>query len=311
MFREYVNGLKLKIERCSVCCHLVKMAPARPIPCRFLPNVGIAAQPRCSLDALVALSTHCVFFISKPGLARASPLSMKTAMGHGNGLALLGLALLVAHCSALGEAAEPLAQPMRTLLQTSPTSESGSGDCCGMLAAIGFSSNLPVVVLTSNSGQYIAHHEEQNVTLCTCSNGAGFTDYFGPASAAGRGTSSANFTKKSYKVKTTDDKGRKNDISFLGMPKDDEWVMYGPELDRTMGMRNYLTYNLARASGHYATRTVYCEVFVVDDGKPLNMSHYNGIYIGEEKVKRVSKQVSIFISLIFIERNRKIYFFWS
>ena len=56
-------------------------------------------------------------------------------------------------------------------------------------------------------------------------------------------------------------------------------------------MRNYLTYNLARASGHYATRTVYCEVFLVDDGKPLNMSHYNGIYIGEEKVKRVSKKV--------------------
>lgn len=52
-------------------------------------------------------------------------------------------------------------------------------------------------------------------------------------------------------------------------------------------MRNYVAYNLARASGRYAARTVYTEVFLVDDGQPLNMEHYNGVYIGVESVKRV------------------------
>lgn len=105
--------------------------------------------------------------------------------------------------------------------------------------------------------------------------------------AAGRGTSSANFTKKSFKV-TTPQK-----ISFLGMPNDTEWVLYGPELDKTLGMRNYLTYNLARASGHYATRTIYCEVFLVNSSSPLTLDHYNGVYIAEEKVKRSPDRVDI------------------
>jgi hypothetical protein len=35
-------------------------------------------------------------------------------------------------------------------------------------------------------------------------------------------------------------------------------------------------------------RTVYCEVFLVDDGRPLSIDHYYGIFIAAEKVKRVS-----------------------
>jgi hypothetical protein len=60
-----------------------------------------------------------------------------------------------------------------------------------------------------------------------------------------------------------------------------------------LGMRNYLTYNLARASGRYASRTVYCEVFLIEDGKPLSIEHYNGVYIAEEKVKRDKHRVDI------------------
>lgn len=59
------------------------------------------------------------------------------------------------------------------------------------------------------------------------------------------------------------------------------------EADATLGMRNYAVYNLARASGRYASRTVWVEVYLVDDGAPLGRQHYNGVYIAEEKVKRV------------------------
>lgn len=33
---------------------------------------------------------------------------------------------------------------------------------------------------------------------------------------------------------------------------------------------------------------VWCEVFLRDDGKPLSLDHYHGIYIGLEKLKIVS-----------------------
>ena len=78
------------------------------------------------------------------------------------------------------------------------------------------------------------------------------------------------------------------------MPKDNDWILYGPEQDKTQGMRNYLTYNLARASGRYASRTVYVEVFLQDDGSPsLTMDHYNGIYIGMERYRRVGYKRSM------------------
>lgn len=59
-------------------------------------------------------------------------------------------------------------------------------------------------------------------------------------------------------------------------------------MDLTQGMRNWLAYNLARASGRYASRTVWVEVFLVDDGvAALAPTHYHGIYIGLEKIKAV------------------------
>jgi CotH kinase protein len=211
-------------------------------------------------------------------------------MGRGSNLCSLTLSIVFA--LSLASSAFAQADPVlhRTLLQSTNVS---AGDCCAKLQAIGFDSPLPVVILDS-AGQPIPHGVDTKITLCTCSPASmNVKDYFGPAEAAGRGTSSANFTKKSYKFKTVGADGKSVDFPILGMPQDDDWILYGPELDKTMGMRNYLTYNLARASGRYATRTVYAEVFLVDDGKPLNMEHYNGIYITEEKVKRSKDRVDI------------------
>lgn len=40
-------------------------------------------------------------------------------------------------------------------------------------------------------------------------------------------------------------------------------------------------------------RTQYCEVFLVTDGKALNWSHYNGVYVMGEKVKKGENRVNI------------------
>lgn len=49
-------------------------------------------------------------------------------------------------------------------------------------------------------------------------------------------------------------------VPLLGMPADDKWALYGPETDKTLGMRNVLAYELFRRMGHWAPRTRYCEV---------------------------------------------------
>jgi hypothetical protein len=48
-----------------------------------------------------------------------------------------------------------------------------------------------------------------------------------------------------------------------GFPSGDEWVLYGPENDKTLGMRNWLAYNIARQMGRYASRTLFLELFLV------------------------------------------------
>lgn len=51
------------------------------------------------------------------------------------------------------------------------------------------------------------------------------------------------------------DNGSTESSQFLGMPKGAMWVLYGgDQVDLTDGMRDYVTYNLARATGDYATR---------------------------------------------------------
>ncbi len=49
-------------------------------------------------------------------------------------------------------------------------------------------------------------------------------------------------------------------VPLLGMPAGDEWALYGPEPDRTLGMRNVLTYDIFRRTGRWAPRTRFFEV---------------------------------------------------
>ncbi|EFN58239.1 hypothetical protein CHLNCDRAFT_142143 [Chlorella variabilis] len=197
--------------------------------------------------------------------------------------------LLATPCTAAGG-------PKRLLLQAlvpavaplpPPASEAAApatGSCCQQLAAIGFSSNLPIVVLDTAGKKLEQKNVDVPLQLCTCS----------PASASA--------TKKSFDVKLLKEGGKKNatgtqknEFPFLGMPADSDWVLYGgDEVDLTQGMRNWLAYNLGRASGQYAPRTVWCEVFLVDDGAPaLSPAHYHGIYIGLEKLKVAPQRVAV------------------
>ncbi|GAB4816688.1 hypothetical protein N2152v2_003734 [Parachlorella kessleri] len=131
---------------------------------------------------------------------------------------------------------------------------------------------LPLVLAATSWGRHL-----EAAAPATEAQSGNFSDYEGLAAAAVRGTTSANFTKKSFAVDLKMPDGSARTFPLLGMPEDDEWILYGgDELDLTQGMR-----------------TVYCEVFLVDDGRPLSPSHYYGIFIGEEKPKRAKERVDI------------------
>jgi hypothetical protein len=85
-----------------------------------------------------------------------------------------------------------------------------------------------------------------------------------------RGQSSQQFPKKSCAVELA------RDASLLGMPEDDDWVLYAPYNDKTL-MRNVVAYATSRAIGRYAARTRFVEL-------RLN-GRYRGVYVLMERLE--------------------------
>ncbi len=152
-------------------------------------------------------------------------------------------------------------------------------------------SNLPIVVINT-LGQTIIDDPRIVCDMGIINNGFGFinsindpfNNYNGKISIEYRGSSSQSFPKKSYALETQDSIGNNNNVSLLGMPVENDWILYAPYSDKSL-MRNFLTFDLGRKMGNYSPRTVYCELVVDGD--------YKGIYILMEKIKRDNDRVDI------------------
>jgi hypothetical protein len=92
------------------------------------------------------------------------------------------------------------------------------------------------------------------------------------------------FPKKSWSIELRDRNGDNRDVSLLGMPADDDWVLYAPYNDKTL-MRNVLAYETARRLGRYASRTRFVEV-------TLN-GRYHGVYVLMEKLKLQKDRIDL------------------
>lgn len=91
-----------------------------------------------------------------------------------------------------------------------------------------------------------------------------------------RGASSRQFDKKGYLIKFKEsDLVTNKDVSLSGMTADNEWVLHGPFLDKTL-IRNYICYNLAGEIMEYAPNVRFCEAY-------LN-GEYIGVYLIVEKI---------------------------
>ena len=112
------------------------------------------------------------------------------------------------------------------------------------------SSNLPIVVINTN-GQVIQDDPRISCHMGIIDNGFGninsvndsFTGYNGRISIEYRGSSSQSFPKKAYALETQDSLGNNNNVSLLGMPVENDWILYAPYSDKSL-MRNFLTFHL-------------------------------------------------------------------
>ncbi|KAA0993252.1 CotH kinase family protein [Dyadobacter aurulentus] len=157
------------------------------------------------------------------------------------------------------------------------------------------SSNLPIVVI--NSDFEIVDEPKVGAGMKIIYNGPGqinnYSDITNPASLNYdgriaieiRGSSSQASPKKSYGFETRQsDNVNNRNVSLLGMPSENDWILNGLIFDPSL-MHDYLAYAMFRNAGHYASRTVYCEVFV--------NSEYRGIYMLQEKIKVDGNRVDL------------------
>jgi hypothetical protein len=154
------------------------------------------------------------------------------------------------------------------------------------------SSNLPIIVINTN-GVGIPDEPKITATMGIINRSGGlrnnvsdpFNDYNGKIGIELRGSSSQSFPKKQYGIELKTDAGADRSASLLGMPPEEDWVLFGPYNDKSL-MRDVLTYQIGRSLGRvYAPRTRYCEVIINND--------YKGVYALIEKIKRDANRVNI------------------
>ncbi len=153
------------------------------------------------------------------------------------------------------------------------------------------SSNLPIIVINTN-GQTIVDDPKKTCDMGIIYNGAGQTNYlndpfnhfYGKIGIEIRGSTSQQYPKKSYGLETRDSAGNNLNVSLLGMPKDNDWVLYGAYPDKTL-MRNEFTYSSFASMQPWSPRYVYCELVI--------NNQYMGVYTLLEKIKIDNTRVDI------------------
>ena len=159
-------------------------------------------------------------------------------------------------------------------------------------------SNLPIVVIETDGGvnipdepkvsgtMRIIWHQDGSHNYMSDIDNPDFLNYDGRIGIEMRGSSSQTMlNKKPYALETREDDDITNrNVSILGMPAENDWVLNSLAFDQT-GMRDVLAYELSNRLGQYASRSVYCEVVI--------NGNYKGLYAFMEKIKPDKNRVNI------------------
>ncbi len=153
----------------------------------------------------------------------------------------------------------------------------------------GLTSNLPIVIIHTN-GQEIPDDPKIEGHMSIVDNGPGNLNnqydepngYDGFIGIETRGQSTQMFPKKAYGFETRDEEGENLDVSLLGMPEENDWILYAPYSDKSM-LRNFITFYMGSKLDVYCSRMAFCEVIVNND--------YRGVYILMEKIKKMKTEL--------------------
>lgn len=158
-------------------------------------------------------------------------------------------------------------------------------------------SNLPIVVINTDNNLEIMDSPRVWATMkiisgqdgqrnyMTDQNNPAYLNYEGRIDIEIRGSSSQFTEKKQYAFTTfMPDNLTQDNVRLLGMPSEHDWILNGMTFDPAL-IRDYLSYNLSRNIGEYASRTSYCEVVINGD--------YKGLYILQEKIKADDNRVNV------------------
>jgi hypothetical protein len=153
------------------------------------------------------------------------------------------------------------------------------------------SSNLPIIIIDTR-GQTIKDEPKITADMGIIYNGDGvrnnindpFNHYHGPIGIEFRGNVTQSFPKKPYLIETRDATGNNLNVSLLGLPRENDWILLAAYIDKTL-LRDPLAYRMSRLMGHWAPRTVFCELV-------LNQE-YQGVYILTEQIKPDKNRVNI------------------
>lgn len=150
--------------------------------------------------------------------------------------------------------------------------------------------NLPIILIDTY-GVEIPDEPRIPASMGIINNESGvnyiddpFNDFDGSITIERRGNSSQWQGKTPYRFETVDEEGENSNVELLGMPAENDWVLYAPWQDKTL-IRNVLTYQLSNEMGRYASRSRHVELYLNDE--------YRGIYVLMEKIKRDGNRVDI------------------
>jgi len=154
------------------------------------------------------------------------------------------------------------------------------------------SSALPIVIISTDQGKNILNDAKIQADMKIIWHGQGqrnfITDsgnvYNGKIGIEIRGAYSASLPQKPYGFETRDSLGENRNVSLLGMPAENDWVLLANYNDKTF-LRNVLAFDIFRKMGNYSTRSRYCEVVINNE--------YQGIYLLGEKIKQDKERVNI------------------
>jgi len=165
-----------------------------------------------------------------------------------------------------------------------------------------YNSDLPVILIETGRKQVNQVTDTEATFSLYETNADGITFYGSNDTPAVtslctvkiRGQSSALiYEKKQYKIHLQNEDGSNNNVSLLGMPAENDWIINGTYGDTTV-MHNYLTYLLeSQMAFAWAPRVRFVEVYITSDRDSMDSSDYLGLFVLTESIKADSNRVNV------------------